>query len=991
MLGSLLLATALATGVVVGAPYALRYAAERYLASQGLHTTIDAVHLDWLTGEIVVENARGQTDDGRGFQIGRLAVDIAYAPLFDQRVIIDSLSLRNAHLDITRTPADTWRIAGIDLPTEGNTASGQSSAWQIAAHSVVLQSVRLDYHQPPTSSRPGVERTVSIDHATTTHLVAWQPQTAVPFDIALTTDGGHVQVAGQIWPFQPNLKLDARVSVADFSLDTVSPWAASAGFSRLAGRVSAKEQIQLTWQPDQQLAVATTGQTTLDDLTVTQGTDLHTRLKRLAWQGEARLSLPMSGQTPGEIHTDGEFTVAGLVTQQPGNFRLAASRARWQGQGVVTLDDALQLSTHGTYSDNGLSLTAADRLKLTADSEHLSGYIETTLADDRTTVVSDGRYRAQKLAFDVPDTVAIDTARIDWQGTTQTTLDAKATRIDTHGRLDSRTLAFTIPQTSRFKAAAINWQGNTHVESAALFQHEATGRLVADEAQLDLTDMPLDFTSQRLIFDGRYGQYPNAAGDALVLRTAAEVVARKMRAMDTRIHAPWVSVLQARATDLDIDSLADIRLGHLKTSGLRLLGDTDTSSAVLQAVTFDADDFALADYRHYRVDQLTLGEALVHTRRDADGMGVISEYLDSLSAGSSTSASAATSPDADTADTSSTYAVKHLHITGPSIWFVDTTTTPNVRLHGMDLDFTLDNLDTAHPNQNASYRLSMDVGAYGHFDSQGTVAPLAPGGVTMDINAWLRSLAMPPLSGYLNAAMGRGIGRGAIDGTLDVTADAGQLDGTLAATITNFRLADDDKTTEIALGINMETALALIRGEDDTFQFQTKLLGDVTNPYFSVDNLVREAVLAGLRNALLSNYSPIGLINKGRNAFLNLFRSVQDRPAYFASGKHYVRPDDRHYLALIANAMARHGQWTLTIQALATRDEIGDLMRAAPTRDADAEQRLRQLAREREEAIRDYLAARGVSPHRIVGLAPQVVDEADVKPQVRFTLDKHDK
>ena len=988
---------ALLAVLVIVAPGAIaRYVVTDYLESQGLAVTIDTLDVNLLTGHITVDDAKGRVSDGpdagQGFTLGHLELSLAYSPLLDKKVLVDSVSVRSASVDITRGADNGFTVAGISLPAS---SSGGGSDWRFGVEQVQVGAFRVHYRQPAMGDTPAIDQVITLNQSGAAHMVTWRKGQPIPVDAHLGAAGGSFSVSGQMSPLSATPSADVHVTAENFPVSMLAPLAKQAGIDGADGRIDTDLDLSVVYDADKQLRLHTDGSTVFEGLVLVQASGLRSEADAFSFKGESDWQLLRAGAEPGEIKTRGRFALDDLTMEKTGSFRLTADRAAWQGKSVVSLDTPFRIFTHGTYTDKNVALIAPDRLRLKADAERLGGDIEFTFGQNATTIVSNGDYRAGALQFAVPDSLSTDTRDLHWSGTTQTTLTDRATRIDTRGRLNGTDLVFTIPKTSHFTAGRIDWDGQTHIDSSDLFVHSARGRLVTETARLDLPDMPLALTAHRFIYDGRYGQQPEAGDGPLKLLMSGEATGSDLDVRNTRIDAPWLATLADHASGIEINGLDDIRVAKLETSGVRIMGDTDTSAEVVQAVSLDIKGFHLRDLLHYELESVDLSDAIMHFRRDPNGYGVISEYMGSTAGADSKDADQASDASTESASQTggamtSTFSIKHLGISGPSVWFVDTVTEPHVALHGLDLNFVLNDLDTAMPDQDADYRLSIDLGAYGHFDSVGTVAPLASGGMNMDIDAWLRSLNMPSLSGYLNQAMGRKIARGAINGTLDLKAKGGQLDGKLDATISNFRLANDsDKVTEIALGINMETALALVRGQDDEFTFETSILGDVTNPYFSVDNLVREAVLAGLRTALLSNYSPVGLVNRAQRAFRNLFRSVEDRPAYFADGQHYVRPEDRHYMSLIAQAMNKHLDWTLTVkgQSVPADAKAMDLFQTGHV-DGENQVKLEELARSREEAIRDYLAARGVSPERIVSRGPTVL-ENDARPAVRFTLDKH--
>jgi hypothetical protein len=535
-------------------------------------------------------------------------------------------------------------------------------------------------------------------------------------------------------------------------------------------------------------------------------------------------------------------------------------------------------------------------------------------------------------------------------------------------------------------ARHVDWNGDATIRSAKLLGRRAAGLLAATDVKLDLLGQPMAVSADRFAFKGEYSEQPDTGGRALKLTVNGDFNSHKLAVTDTRIHAPWFTALQTHGDMLAIDGLDSIALSALECSGIRILGDTDTDSALIQAVGLTARQFQFKDLAHYHVADLDISDAIVHTRRDPGGLGVLSEFFPSSmskqTAGASKSA-------ANKHGAGSTYAIDRLNLSGLALAFVDTAVTPTVRIHGSNLDFTLNNLDTAKPDQNAGYQVALDIGAYGHLDSRGTIAPMAPGGVDMTLSARLRSLAMAPLSGYLNAAMGREIASGAADGTLRLTNQRGQLGGEINTTWGNFRLVNrSDTQTDVALGLSLDTALALVRGRNDQFDFKTPIRGDLADPDFSIRHLIREAVLSGIRTAVLSNYSPLGLLNKAKNAILDLGHSLGSRPAIFAVGTDYIRAEDRDYLGRLAHSLLGKPGLVLTIQSHAVpgdADALSPWQSAAAGRDNNRTP-LEKLAQRRAQAVRDYLAARNVSPNRIKIAAPTINSNKNAKPEVTFSI-----
>ena len=988
----------IAAALIIAPPFVVRYALQHYLKAEGVTADIGNVDADIFTGQISLDNVSGDGPGGRRFSIGHLAVAIDYWPLTDHHIDLSSIRLSQAHVDVGRNADRQFTVAGVPIPL-GSSGGGQSN-WGFGVGAVTAGDVTLRYREPTQADQPAIDQTLGIHSLQIGTIATWQPKQRTDASVELRIADGKLDLDGQLSPLGATRRAHFTIKASNFAMQGLTPLARLGYITTLGGRFDANQQLSVAYAADGQLTLDLKGRSAWHKahMAAADGTDI--RGDSLSWQGDEHATLWRADGQPGRISADGKVALSNVVAKRAQQIDFSQQSASWNGKAQAELGDtATRVTTHGKLTAQKTSLASGKWLQLSSAAEHLTGGLDLTLTPDETRIDTDGGFTARNMGFAVPDTVDLKSAALDWDGKTTVRLAGNGTHIQTDGTLGTDQLVFDIPATSHVTADHVDWKGSTAMHSAALFSRSANGNLDASDVRLNIPGAPIRMSAKHFGFDGQYAEQPDASGRALRLTLSGDAHSHKLDVIDTAIDAPWVTLLQTDAKGIAIDSLNSIGVNDLKSSGVRILGDTNTDSAVIQAVSMKAQGFSLQKLLHYSVHDLELDSADIHTRHDANGMGVISEFVNSMTGSSSEANSAsghAGAPDSSSSKTpaaagntpGSTYAVDHLHLSGPAIAFVDTTTKPTTKITGSNLDFKLDDLDTAKPDQSASYTLGLDVGAYGHLDSRGKIAPFAPDGMNMDLDAWLRSLALTPMSGYLNAAMGRKIANGVADGTLNLSASKGQLNGMLDATVTNFRLANSTtKETDIAYGISMNTALKLIRGQDDIIHFRTKILGDATTPYFSLDNLIREAVLAGLRTALLSNYSPVGLLNNAKNSFLNLFRSVEDRPAIFATGKHYVRPEDRKYLALIAKAMRTHPGWTLHLagQAVPADAKAMNLASSGATRHS----RLEQLARQRQQAVSDYLAARNVNPARIVSGDPSVVESDNANPAVKFSLDKH--
>jgi|GEM_PF-1496237 len=733
-------------------------------------------------------------------------------------------------------------------------------------------------------------------------------------------------------------------------------------------------------QPD---TATTSGQLHIDTLDIRRPGVVDLHQDKAEWQGRTTLTM---GASDNRIATTGNLTAHGMGVGLADSARLESSRVDWHGDATVITGPQLSHRANGRIKTRHTHI-AVPNAGLDIDATAIAFDGSTQLKPGSTsqprTISSDGELQIDTLNANRPGTFDLQADNARWHGNTTLALAGGAGPLTTDGDLRADAVRFAVPDTARFRSRRLTWQGHAATAMTQQADTRANGRLGARGARLDLFDTPLAARADDIVFDGRYRQTADGMARGPLLH--ADIDAQDFELTNTAIDAAWAHARQAHADGFVLDGIDTIRFKRLTTTGLRLLDDTDTDTAVLQATQATARDFSLQNQQAYRLTALDIEGAGIHVRRGDAGMGVLSLFLaNDDSGGKNTPAEESTH-----ADHSPTFAVETIQLAGPSVHFTDTAVTPEVQAGASDLTLSLNGLDTAQPNRPAQYRLSADVGQYAHIDSFGKLALFAPDGADMNLVAYLRSLALPPLSGYLNAAMGRTMTRGVANGTLDLKATNGQLDGKLDVTLSNFRLGNGRKqNTEIVWGISMTTALALVRTGDDNIDFTTLILGDTTYPQFSINNLVREAVLAGTRTALTSTYSPLGLLEKLGDAFLDLFQDLSFRAVSFMPGRFYVPPEERDYLSRVVTEMQDKSAVTLTITGYAVPGETDPLSLFGGTIDDDGKRtKLERLALERARAVRDYIAARGIAATRLTIAEPVVDYRQNAKARATRSID----
>lgn len=980
-------ATVISAVLILAPTAAVRYALEQYLQQQGIKAQLDHLDVNVLTGRIHMDEAVGRKKDQTTFQIGHFSGQIDYSALLKRHLLIRQIQLEHADIDIDRSADKPPQIAGITLPARSS-ENKPSLDWEFGLEKLKLIQTRLHYRYHHADGHISTPPTIRIARFDLQSLATWRPEQNSHANLTLDFDDSHMELALDFMPWGEQKKLHIKTRIGRLNMALLIPFLRATPIKTIGGDFNTDQEIWLRHTPGKPLAIKVDGWTSWRRARLVDVNGMHMLSKLLFWQGQGLGRIDTDSGRRSRLDFKGRLGLADLEAQRADQFHFTQKSALWTGQARVQLHKNFKrLLMHGRLDAENTRLSSQNGMRFTSDIEQLNGDLNLALYPRETHLETRGELKTTSMLFEVLGITRFANDDLVWRGYILTRLGQEGTRIDSEGHLTGNDLDFDIPDTSHVKARHLDWQGMIRLHNAEQFSRVARGSLETRDIVLEIPGVPLKFSAERFGFHGKYAQQPKPDRPKMEFSLQGNAHSHKFDVLNTKLGGYWARLLETDAKGVAIDGLDSIKVRQFINNGAEIMTDPEASHSILEAVSLNIEDFNLKDLAHYHFHDIDLYNAIIHLRRDARRKGLGHRYIASMMSESADQTAKSDKEKTDNQTKSSSVSIDHLHLDSPALFFQDTATHPQVEIEGSELDFDLHDFDTRQPDQDSHYTLGLNIGAYGHLYSTGKIALMATKGINLDTQTWLISLGLPAFSGYLNEAMQREIGSGAADGSLRLKAKDGELDGDIDTTLTNFRLAPgDQKTTKLAFGITLDTALKLVRGQNDMMNFNTRILGDVSKPYFSINHLIREAVLAGVRNTLLSDYSPLGLILNLKNRILNLFRSVEDRPAIFETGQHYIRPADQRYLTLISQALQRHPGWKLIVDGHATpRDLVPMNLDTLPVEKKT--DHLKRLARKRQYAVRYYLSARNVNPAQII-FGPLTIDSH--QPSAPLSLDKND-
>lgn len=325
--------------------------------------------------------------------------------------------------------------------------------------------------------------------------------------------------------------------------------------------------------------------------------------------------------------------------------------------------------------------------------------------------------------------------------------------------------------------------------------------------------------------------------------------------------------------------------------------------------------------------------------------------------------------------------VNRLTIGDGLVQFEDSTQAPPVRLRLGHWDLALGRLDLAAPETDSPLSTSGKIGQ-ASLSVNGTVRPMAQAG---KIAATVRALELPPLSPYLDSALGINVQTGQFDGDLALALAAGKLNGKLDLTLRNLFIAPPDSQAALArrTQLPIETVLDLLRDDENKIKLAIPISGDLSNPDFDTSDAVAQTVGGALRSTAMTTLSilfpfsalldssdgpalaldPVPFdagheeVLDGQAAALGkLATLLRERPALKVNlcG---VASADKDWAPIVSRARKEHGSLLGHIRSLVGQEE------AIPPADVEA---LRALADARSRNAKAWLSGQGgIDPARL--------------------------
>ena len=188
----------------------------------------------------------------------------------------------------------------------------------------------------------------------------------------------------------------------------------------------------------------------------------------------------------------------------------------------------------------------------------------------------------------------------------------------------------------------------------------------------------------------------------------------------------------------------------------------------------------------------------------------------------------------------------------------------------------------------------------------------------------------------------------------------------------------------------LNQALALLRDKDDSIHLNIPITGDINKPDFDPMDAIIKATSKATTVALITFYTPYGLIYTGGNLLFDLATALNFDPITFTPGSSDLQQNNKQQLDKLAKLMTEKPGIHLTLCGISNQDDKDFLFpefdKNKDSHDNESKNltksqilSLKKLADQRQINAKNYLVNKKAIPaERLILCAPEYKKDNDI-------------
>jgi outer membrane protein OmpA-like peptidoglycan-associated protein len=1016
----------LGTLLLIAMPFGIEYGFKRYLLSQGADQA-DLADVDFnpFTRRLVVKNLIVKAGAEQVLNVSEAGLTLSWFPFFRKRFVLEKVDLSNSTITVEEMPDGRWRIGGLLPATSENKSTAPSWGFGLAA--LQIQNSRVKLRSAPLTAE------LKIEQARLTRLRSWLPDQKARLEFKGQINEGDLQFQGDFTTFGSATTVDGALKLQGLSL---APFAQliTADPGTLQGRLVSDVRIQTQYSSEKGFDFDQSGRLAITQAHLRFG-DLQLVDENFTWDGSVQVKLPAASDIL-QIAVAGKLEgKGGFVNPTPDKLAFQHKGLGWNGKFV--LDRKTQTADY-TF-DGALALQdfkmATPEMNLAEENLRWDGNVRIAVPEspDALNVTAAGKLAGKGASLDSPSAnFKLQSSGLDWNG--EFAFDAKGEAADV--KLDGD-LKFAGLEAATSDALMVEeglkWNGGLQLvlpENAAAQRLTATGSLESRRQTIALLPEKLNLVNENLSWKGRFicGLQDVTAG------LAAE---GDLSLTDLAITATpkKLTLLASKAVNFKSikgDAATQFSVATAKITGLDLVGQTGSpeKDSLFSASEVQVDSVKLERRKILSIESARIVAAKGVLHHKNDGRWRYIEDLAALMADSESSAQKNPSPNraaekaqgpAKEDDVEFGIRIGSLEIVGDSVvHYEDETVSPTFSTEVRLKEARVTDIDSQKPDQASPVSLVAESRKYTRLKLQGNVQPFGER-ISMDLKGKIKAVELPPLSSYAVKTLGYNLISGEMDADIDLKITVGKLQGEGDLKFYNpiVEAVEPEKMkSEGGRTIPLQSALKVLRDNDNDVRLKIPISGDVTDPEFSISDAINQALMKGLTIATLSSIKymlgpygvAIGIVELGAKFGPKALTGIRLKPVDFQPSASDLDPAAMEYLDKLAAILKEKKDLRLRLCGWATEsDRTGPREAAAETPAAPSGAKtsgpdgqivapkddhfplsnaaILALAEQRANRIEDILVNQhGIEDKRIFICSPEIDEHPTAKPRVEIVF-----
>ena len=514
----------------------------------------------------------------------------------------------------------------------------------------------------------------------------------------------------------------------------------------------------------------------------------------------------------------------------------------------------------------------------------------------------------------------------------------------------------------------------------------------------------IQLSQQQLLWSGRVDFSQHQQVDKSNLSIQGNLNAHKINALSLSTKQTLLKLNKLTLKALSIKQLDNIQLANITLEGLTLAKPA-TKKPLVQAKIIAFNTLKLSKLRDIDLKKLNINgiAANVHINKQST-ISALDEFISSLKSHADENH---TEPPAPLAQKEQKFFIRvdEISVSGNNLIKLSSATVSNsiqkdIRLKSL----TIGEVNNQTPAVPTPFKLYATINEHSKLLIDGDITPFSQK-TNAQITAKLTSFELPEFSPIIRQELGYDIESGQLNAEIKGLVKKDILNGNVKIAIHKLMMqaADQSKTAKITKQLTMplDSALSLLRDENDNIELEIPIKGDIAQPDFEISGVINTAIGNALQGTVTSylKYAlqPYGLIYMAAESAYGAATKLSLEPIKFQAGGLEHPKQANKYLQSIGQLMQKRPQLTLRLCGFATSSdrlkliELNKKTILVTKKPADIEAQLDEqlllLAGKRQQWVKSYLiSSYEINESRLFTCLPKVSKGESQLPRVELLI-----